>query len=58
MDFDLHNELDRIYTARDRNNMGPTIAALVPLAERHPNDSRVLYEVAGVTSNTGAPSAI
>jgi tetratricopeptide (TPR) repeat protein len=57
MDFDLHNELDRIYAARDRHNMGPTIAALVPLAERHPNDFRVLYEVGGAYDTAGEEEA-
>ncbi len=53
MHSDLHNELDRIGAARDRDNMGPTIAALLPLYERHPLDARLLYEVGGAYDTAG-----
>jgi tetratricopeptide (TPR) repeat protein len=53
MSVELHGELDRIFAARDRNNMGPTIAALLPLYKRHPRDPRVLYEVGGAYDTAG-----
>lgn len=53
MSADLHNELDRIFAARDRNNMDPTIAALLPLYEQHPHNPRVLYEVGGAYDTAG-----
>jgi len=53
MSTDLHNELDRIFAARDRNNMGPTIADLLPLYEQHPHNPRVLYEVGGAYDTAG-----
>jgi tetratricopeptide (TPR) repeat protein len=46
-------QLDRIFAARDRDNMGPTIAALVPIHERHPRNPRVLYELAGAYDTAG-----
>ncbi len=46
-------ELDRIFVARDRANMGPTIAALVPIRERHPRNARVLYELGGAYDTAG-----
>jgi len=53
MGVELHAELDRIFAARDRNNMAPTIAALLPLYEQHPRDPRVLYEVGGAYDTAG-----
>jgi tetratricopeptide (TPR) repeat protein len=50
---ELYAELDRIFEARDRTNMAPTIAALLPLHERHPHDPRVLYEVGGAYDTAG-----
>lgn len=49
----LHAELDRIFAARDRNHMAPTIAALLPLYEQHPKEPRVLYEVGGAYDTAG-----
>ncbi|KAF0257755.1 tetratricopeptide repeat protein [Clavibacter michiganensis] len=49
----LDAQLDRIVAARDRDDMGPTIAALLPLLERHPDDARVLYEVGGAYDTAG-----
>lgn len=49
----LDDELDRIFAARDRDDMAPTIAALLPLAEQHPDDARVLYELAGAYDTAG-----
>lgn len=49
----LDAQLDRIAAARDRDDMGPTIAALLPLLEQHPDDARVLYEVGGAYDTAG-----
>jgi len=53
MNVALNDELDRIFEARDRNNMAPTIAALLPLREEHPHNPRVLYEVGGAYDTAG-----
>jgi len=53
MSNELHIELDRIFAARDRDNMGPTIAALLHVYELHPLDPRVLYEVGGAYDTAG-----
>jgi tetratricopeptide (TPR) repeat protein len=50
---ELHNELDRIFSARNRDDMEPTIAALLPLYEQHPHNARVLYEVGGAYDTAG-----
>lgn len=50
---DLADELDRIVAARDRDDMGPTIAALVEILAQHPDDPRVLYEVGGAYDTAG-----
>ncbi|MDN8549168.1 tetratricopeptide repeat protein [Microbacterium sp. NM3R9] len=49
----LYAELDRIFAARDRADMAPTIAALLPLHEQHPDDARVLYELGGAYDTAG-----
>jgi tetratricopeptide (TPR) repeat protein len=49
----LDEELDRILGGRDRNNMQPTIAALLPLHASHPRNARVLYEVGGAYDTAG-----
>ena len=53
MSIELHAELDRIFASRDRNDMAPTVAALLPLYEQHPRDPRVLYEVGGAYDTAG-----
>jgi len=53
MGIELHAELDRIFATRDRNNMAPTIAALLRLYEQHPRDPRVLYETGGAYDTAG-----
>lgn len=53
MSTELHIELDRIFAARNRDNMGPTIAALLQIYEKHPLDPRVLYEVGGAYDTAG-----
>jgi hypothetical protein len=42
MRSELHIELDRIFAARNRDDMGPTIAALLLVYEKHPQEPRVL----------------
>ncbi|TFD70908.1 tetratricopeptide repeat protein [Cryobacterium gelidum] len=49
----LDEELDRIFTVRDRNNIQPTIDALLPILAEHPADARVLYEVGGAYDTAG-----
>jgi len=49
----LNDELDRIFAGRDRNNMQPTIDALLPLYASHPENARVLYEVGGAYDTAG-----
>ncbi|WP_341975411.1 tetratricopeptide repeat protein [Microbacterium sp. LTA6] len=49
----LDGELDRIFAARDRNNMQPTIDALLPLYASDPENARVLYEVGGAYDTDG-----
>jgi tetratricopeptide (TPR) repeat protein len=46
-------ELDRIFAARDRANMRPTVEALLPIRNQHPNNTRVLYELGGAYDTSG-----
>ncbi len=54
---DLYAELDRIFAERDRDDMAPTIAALLPLHQQHPGDARVTYELAGAYDTAGDEAA-
>lgn len=54
---ELYADLDRIFAARDRGNMAPTIAALLPIYEQHPDDPRVVYELAGAYDTAGDEAA-
>ena len=49
----LDDELDRIFAARDRNNMQPTIDAMLPLYASNPDNARVLYEIGGAYDTGG-----
>jgi tetratricopeptide (TPR) repeat protein len=49
----LDDRLDAIFAARNRDDMAPTIAALLPLLQRHPDNPRVLYEVGGAYDTAG-----
>ena len=49
----LDDQLEGIFETRDRNNMQPTIDALLPILERHPANPRVLYEVGGAYDTAG-----
>ncbi|MFL4472425.1 tetratricopeptide repeat protein [Paeniglutamicibacter sp. MACA_103] len=53
----LDDELDRIFAARDRSNMQPTIEALLPFLASHPQNARVLYEVGGAYDTAGQEEA-
>jgi thioredoxin-like negative regulator of GroEL len=53
MSESLDAELDRIFAARDRDAMAPTIAALEEIHARHPDHARVLYELAGAHDTAG-----
>ena len=43
----LDEQLNAIFAARDRENMMPTIQALLTNYKQHPNNPRVLYELGG-----------
>jgi tetratricopeptide (TPR) repeat protein len=49
----LDSQLDRIVAARNRDDMQPTIDALLPILEEHPDSPRVLYEVGGAYDTAG-----
>lgn len=51
--MNLDDQLDQIFAARDRRNMQPTIEALHPLYEEHPENPRVLYEIGGAYDTDG-----
>jgi tetratricopeptide (TPR) repeat protein len=53
----LEKELDRIFAERDRDNMQPTIAALLPIYEQNPDNPRVLYELGGAYDTAGEEAA-
>jgi tetratricopeptide (TPR) repeat protein len=49
----LEARLDGIFAARDREDMGPTIDALLPIHDEHPENPRVLYELGGAYDTAG-----
>jgi len=49
----LYAELDRIFAARDRSDMAPTIAAFEAIFRQHPDDARVKYELGGAYDTAG-----
>ena len=49
----LDDNLDRIFAARNRDDMAPMIAALLPIYAQHPENARVLYEVGGAYDTAG-----
>lgn len=49
----LEEELDQIFAARDRDNMQPTIDALLRILDSHPRNARALYEVGGAYDTGG-----
>lgn len=58
MTNNLDDELDRVFAARNRDDMAPTIAALLPLYEQHPRNPRVLYEIGGAYDTAGHESVV
>lgn len=49
----LDDELDLIFAARDRDNMQPTVDALLLLEASHSENARVLYELGGAYDTAG-----
>jgi tetratricopeptide (TPR) repeat protein len=49
----LDDQMDWIFAARDREQMGPTIQAFRELLSEHPNDARLNYEVGGSYDTDG-----
>lgn len=50
---ELAAEIERGLAARDRDDMGPTIAYFEELLTRHPGNAHVLYEVGGSHDTAG-----
>ena len=50
---ELAAEIERGFAARDRDDMGPTIAYFEELLTRHPGHAHVLYEVGGSYDTAG-----
>lgn len=53
----LEAELQALFAERDRENMAPSIAALLDVERRFPGNPRVLYEVGGAYDTAGEESA-
>jgi len=53
MAADLDEELDRIFAARDRDHMQPTIDAVEGVLREHPDSVRAVYEVGGAHDSAG-----
>jgi tetratricopeptide (TPR) repeat protein len=49
----LDTQLDGIFATRDRDNMRPTIDALLALYEQHSENPRVIYELGGAYDTAG-----
>ena len=49
----LLERLSALFAARDRNDMAPTIRALLAVYAEHPDDPHVLYEVGGAYDTAG-----
>ncbi|WP_434315576.1 tetratricopeptide repeat protein [Leifsonia sp. P73] len=50
---ELLDRLARLFAARDRENMAPTIEAFLAVLAEHPDDAHVLYEVGGSYDTAG-----
>jgi tetratricopeptide (TPR) repeat protein len=50
---DLDAQMDRIFAARDRERMRPTIDAFERLLAEHPDNPRLVYEVGGSYDTAG-----
>lgn len=49
----LLDRLSALFAARDRDDMAPTIRALLAVLAEHPDDPHVLYEVGGAYDTAG-----
>ena len=49
----LDEQMDRVFAARDREDMQPTIDAFQALLGEHPDDARLVYEVGGSYDTAG-----
>jgi tetratricopeptide (TPR) repeat protein len=49
----LLERLSVLFAARDRDDMAPTVRALLAVLEEHPDDPHVLYEVGGAYDTAG-----
>src|SRR3954451_18841401 len=49
----LLERLSALFTARDRDDMAPTVRALLDVLAEHPDDPHVLYEVGGAYDTAG-----
>jgi tetratricopeptide (TPR) repeat protein len=49
----LDEQIDRIFAARDREDMQPTIDAFQRLLGEHPENARLIYEVGGAFDTAG-----
>lgn len=49
----IETQLDSIFAARNREDMQPTIDALIPIYNEHPENPRVLYELGGTYDTLG-----
>ncbi|MFP3467030.1 tetratricopeptide repeat protein [Leifsonia sp. SIMBA_070] len=49
----LLDHLAALFAARDRDDMAPTIGALLEVLAEHPDDPHVLYEVGGAYDTAG-----
>ncbi|PZE65132.1 tetratricopeptide repeat protein [Curtobacterium sp. MCBD17_021] len=49
----IEARLDAIFAARNREDMRPTIDALLPIYNEHPENPRVLYELGGAYDTAG-----
>lgn len=52
-DHRLRAELDAVFSARNREDMTPTIEAFTTILALHPDDPDVLYEVGGAYDTAG-----
>lgn len=52
-DPELLERLSALFAARDRDDMAPTVRALLDVLAEHPDDPHVLYEVGGAYDTAG-----
>lgn len=52
-DNQLEADLATIFAAHDRDDMEPTVRALLAILEEHPEEASVLYAVGGAYDTAG-----